>query len=370
MRLDAAGNVKTEPTEPAWAIAEQMVNPPEKVLVRKPGSFDRLEFVPMEIPKAKPGQVVVATVAAGVNYADVCVRWGVYESAKKYVGWPITPGFEFSGRVLSLGEGVTGFAVGDEVFGVTRFSAYASYIAADADLLWKRPAELSLAQAAAFPAVFLTAYHGLLQSVYIRRGMKVLIHSAAGGVGSALVQLCNIHGMDVTGVVGSSHKVDFVRGLGAKHVIDKSSGDLWEECERAEPGGYHLVFDANGPETLQGSYDHLAPTGKLVCYGFHTMLPKESGRIDYWKALIGICRMPRFNPLNMTNANKSVIAFNLSFLFDRKELLAEAMPELLGWLADGRLRPPRVEEFFYRDVGLAHRAIQSGRTQGKLVLMF
>jgi len=340
----------------------------QRIIVRKPGSFDRLEIETFEPKNPGPGEVLVKTHAAGVNYADVCVRWGVYASAKEYVGWPITPGFEFSGTILKMGPGTEGFQPGDQVFGVTRFSAYASHITARADLLWKNPATLTMEQAAGFPAVFLTAYHGLLQNVYTRPGMKVLIHSAAGGVGSALVQLAKIQNMEVTGVVGSSHKVEYVKALKADHVIDKSRQNLWAECERIAPQGFDLIFDANGPETLKDSYQHLRPTGKLICYGFHTLLPKESGRIQYFKALKGLWRMPRFNPLNMTNENKSLIAFNLSFLFDRQELLNEAMPPLLAWLQEGKLQAPRVDVFPFTQVAQAHQAIQSGRTVGKLVL--
>jgi hypothetical protein len=160
--------------------------------------------------------------------------------------------------------------------------------------------------------VHLTAYHGLLQNVVIRPGMKVLVHSAGGGVGSALVQLCKLHDLHVVGVVGATHKVDYVRQLGADAVIDKSTRSLWDEAERLCPGGYDLVFDANGPQTLAQSYAHLKPTGKLLVYGFHGLLPKQGGRISYLKAALGLLRMPRFNPLRMTAENKGVVAFNLS----------------------------------------------------------
>lgn len=339
-----------------------------KVVVRKAGGYEQLAIETHPDPEPGGGQVLVRTEAVGVNYADVCVRWGVYESARRYVGWPITPGFEFSGRVEKLGPGVRHLEVGDPVFGITRFGGYATHVCVDANLVWPLPDALDVEAAAGFLAVHLTAYHGLLQNVVIRPGMRVLVHSAGGGVGSALVQLCRLHGLVVTGVVGGSHKVEYVRRLGADAVIDKSRQPLWEEARRLSPGGYDLVFDANGPETLGQSYAHLRPTGKLMVYGFHTLLPKRGGRIRYVKAALGLLRMPRFNPLSMTGQNKGVVAFNLSFLFDRTDLLRPAVRDLVGWVAAGTIQPPRVRSFALSNVAEAHRALESGETVGKLVL--
>jgi NADPH:quinone reductase-like Zn-dependent oxidoreductase len=217
-------------------------------------------------------------------------------------------------------------------------------------------------------AVHLTAYYGLLQNVVIRPGMRVLVHSAGGGVGSALVELCKLHNLHVTGVVGRSHKVEYVRQLGADAVIDKSTQSLWDEAKRLCLDGYDLVFDANGPETLAQSYAHLKPTGKLLVYGFHTLLPKQGGRINYLKAAIGMLRMPRFNPLSMTSENKGVVAFNLSFLFARTDLLHAAVNDLSTWLEAGILQAPKVRSFALADVAQAHRALESGETTGKVVL--
>src|SRR5690606_30795686 len=120
--------------------------------------------------------------AAGVNYADCVVRMGLYESAKKYVGWPITPGFEFAGRVDALGEGTPGLAPGDEVFGVTRFGGYASSVVVPRHQVFRRPAVCSPDEAAAFPSVHLTAWYALFELAHPRPGSTLLVHSAAGGV--------------------------------------------------------------------------------------------------------------------------------------------------------------------------------------------
>jgi NADPH:quinone reductase-like Zn-dependent oxidoreductase len=319
-------------------------------------------------PEPGPGEVLVAVAAVGVNYADCMVRMGLYQSAKEYVGWPICPGFEAAGRVAAVGAGVTDLAVGERVFGVTRFGAYASHLVVPRHQLFPVPPRVSLEQAAAFPTIFLTAYYALFLLAHPRRGDTVLVHSAAGGVGGALVQLAKVAGCRVVGVVGGPHKVAVARGFGADEVIDKSSDELWPEARRHAPEGYDHVFDANGVATLRQSYRHLATPGKLVIYGFHTMLRRGHDRPSWSKLLLDWLRTPRFNPLSMVNRNRSVMGFNLSYLFAETELLAEVMSELLGWLEGGEIEPPPLERYPFSEVAEAHRAIESGRTVGKLVL--
>jgi NADPH:quinone reductase-like Zn-dependent oxidoreductase len=339
-----------------------------KVVIHKAGGYEQLNLETRPVPKPGGRQVLIRTQAVGVNYADICVRWGVYESARRFVGWPITPGFEYAGQVEEVGRDVEHLKSGDAVFGVTLFNGYSTHVCAPADLVWPKPPALGFEAAAGFLAAHLTAYHGLLQNVVIRPGMRALVHSAAGGVGSALVQLCKLHGLQVIGVVGASHKVAYVRRLGADAVIDKSTHALWAEAERLCPDGYDLVFDANGPETLAQSYAHLRPMGKLLVYGFHTLLPKQGGRIDYLKAALGLLKLPRFNPLRMTTENRGVVAFNLSFLFGRTDLLQTAVSDLTAWVEAGSIRAPQVRSYALADVAQAHRALESGETTGKLVL--
>jgi NADPH:quinone reductase-like Zn-dependent oxidoreductase len=343
----------------------------KKIVIHSPGNYEHLkiETHPDLLPLS--GEVVVETRAAGVNYADVCVRWGVYESAKKFVGWPITPGFEFSGTVKRIGSNVTRFKVGDRVFGVSFFNAYASEIRAKEKHLFVIPDGFSFEEAAGFPAVFMTAYHPLFQLVRLPEGAKVLIHSAAGGVGSAAVQLCRAYGFESVGIVGASHKVEYVKALGADQVIDKSCEDWFLRARERVPQGFDAVMDANGPSTLRESYQILRPTGKLVAYGSHNLLPQSaSGRMNYLKAAWGLLRMPKFDPLRLLTDNKSVIGFNLSFLFDRDDLVKEGMDTLLGLVKAKKIHAPKVTVFPFEQVGKAHQLIESGQSTGKLVLTF
>jgi NADPH:quinone reductase-like Zn-dependent oxidoreductase len=342
------------------------------VVIHRPGGYDRLQIQSGPDPVARPGEVVVRTHAVGVNYADCLVRWGVYASARQMVGWPVTPGFEFAGEVAEAPTSDR-FAPGDPVFGVRLFGSYSSHVLVPEDHVFPIPPTWSMEEAAAFPVAYLTAHHALYVASRIRQEMTVLVHSAAGGVGSALVRLAALAGARVVGVVGAPHKVEIAHALGADATIDKSTQPLWATAERLAPSGYDIILDANGPETLKASYEHLAPLGTLVVYGFHTLLPRSRadarGRLSKLRLLPGWLRTPRFSPLRMTRENRTVAAFNLSFVGDRTDLLREAMEGLTRWIDAGALAPPEVTCFPFERVAEAHRALESGRTTGKLVLV-
>ena len=342
----------------------------EKVVIERPGGYRRLQIMEASDPTPQCGEVLIEIFAAGVNFADIFIRLGLYKSAKEFVGWPITPGFEFSGRVLKCGEEVTDLKAGDRVFGLTRFGAYATHLCVPREQVFLIPEDSKFTSDhwAAFPAVFLTAYHGLFQNFVLRPGMKILVHSAAGGVGGALLQLGKIAECRMTGVVGAIHKVVTAIDYGADQVIDKSREDLWCQARELCPDGFDIVFDANGPETLKQSYRHLAPAGKLVAYGFHSMLSTYRGVPNYLKLLWQYFRVPRWSPLIMTQENKSLIAFNLSFLFHRRDLFQEAMQDLLTWVEEGKIKAPVVQSYPFEKVADAHRALESGTTVGKLIL--
>jgi NADPH:quinone reductase-like Zn-dependent oxidoreductase len=341
----------------------------KKIVIHKPGSYEQLRIEEVPDPKPGPDEVVIDVRAIGINYADVIVRMGLYSSAREYVGWPITPGFEVSGVVEQCGDRVEAFKPGDDVVAVSLFDGYATKLCVKHVYAFPKPAALSYAQAASLPAVFMTAWFALKELAHPRPGAKVLVHSAAGGVGSSLVQLAKLMGCEVVGVVGASHKVEVAKGVGADFVIDKSRQDLWREATKRVPQGYDVICDANGVASLGESYKHLRRAGKLVVYGFHTMMPKKGGRPNWPKLVLDWLRMPRFNPLGLTNDSKSVLAFNLSYLFDRTDLLEEFVSDLRQWIEKGVIQPPPVKEYPFEDVARAHADIESGMTVGKLVLI-
>ena len=337
-----------------------------RIVVRRPGGHAALELVEERDPEPGPGQVRVRVAAAGVNYADVIVREGWYEAAKgKY---PLTPGFEFAGVVDALGPGASGFSPGDRVLGFTRFGGYASVQLVEPARLRRLPAAWTFAEGAGVPAVHFTAYHALTGVAKCVPGETVLVHSAAGGVGLALLQQARLCGLRAIGVVGSASKAAAAAAAGAAAVVVRGPR-LWEDVDAAAPGGFDAIFDANGMTTPRPGFARLRAGGRLVIYGFAEMFPR--GRRPTLAGLaLSWLRVPRFSPLEMTATNRSVMGFNVVFLTERAELARDGFDAIAGWMADGRLPRTTVTEFPVERAADAHRALESGTTVGKLVLTF
>ncbi|MCA9646120.1 MAG: zinc-binding dehydrogenase [Myxococcales bacterium] len=338
-----------------------------RVVIQRPGGYDQLRLERGDPPSPSTDERLLQSLAVGVNYADCVVRMGLYASARKYVGWPITPGFE-----------LVGFEPGDPLrtprLALTRFNAYASHAAIDQRLIFPLPRGYSVEEAAGFPTTALTAWYALRRLCAVESGMRVLVHSAAGGVGLRLLQMCRILGAEAVGLVGAPHKAHTVEACDAR-VIVKGRRPWWQAARELTPRGYDIVLDATGAETLRHSYDLLAPMGRLVIYGFHSMLPKSAsgaGSAFAPTALLRLARTyistPRFNPLALTGDNKSVLGFNLSYLFDEVPLAQRGMQELLAWASLGKLPPLPTEVFPFAEVAAAHARLESGQTTGKLVL--
>lgn len=313
-----------------------------RVIVSEPGGHEALELVESASARRDPSKTRVFVKACGVNYADCIVRMGHYEAARKL--YPITPGFEFAGETES----------GRKVFGITRFGGYASEIDVHEDQLWDLPGGWSFEQGAAFPAVHMTAWWGLHETARVRKGERILVHSAAGGAGSAFVILGRLAGCHVTGVVGSPEKM-------AKCPADRLllRSQLWPEGET-----WDAIFDANGG-TLKEGYERLAAGGRLVAYGFADLLPRGKDRLSWLHAAKGWLKLPRFNPLHMTGRNRGVLGFNVVYMFDKLAAARAAMAQMLRDCPP----PAQVTAYPMKDVARAHADLESGKTTGKLVLL-
>ena len=336
----------------------------KSVVVRRPGGHEALELVEAPDPSCGPGQVRVRVRAAGINYADTIVREGWYEAARgKY---PITPGFEFAGVVDQ--SNAPAFKAGDWVFGFTRFGGYSSVQVVDPGHLRPIPSGWSFEDCAGVPAVHFTAYHALHQVAHVAAGEMILVHSAAGGVGTALLQQAKILGCRTVAVVGSARKAEVARSFGAEVVVTRGPL-LWKEIDLAAPSGFDAIFDANGVTTPRPGFERLKLGGRLVIYGFAEMFPR-GGRPSKLSLAWNWLKVPRFSPLEMTAANRAVLGFNVVFLTGRAELAKDGFDAILGWMRDGRLKKAPVSAFPVERAADAHRALETGDTVGKLVLTF
>ena len=334
---------------------------PRRVRVHRPGGYHRLRLERFAAPVPGPGQIRVRTAASGVNFADALVRMGVYAPARRYVGWPITPGFEVAGTVDAVGAGLDAPAwQGREVVALTRFDGYAEAVVVDADLARPLPAGWSMAAGAAVAVNALTARHALALAD-APAGAAVLVHSAAGGVGHWLVQLARAAGLAVTGTVGRGAKVGPVMALGAARCLVRDGGD-----DRADTTAYRAIFDAQGPASWRRSYRRLAPTGRLVVYGAHGLTGGGGFRVlrGGWQYLT----RPRFDPLALCADNRGVLGFNLAYLFDRRAQMRAELDAVVALVEAGTVRLPPITALPLDQVAEAHRRLESGATIGKLVL--
>lgn len=334
--------------------------------MERPGGYGVFRFDDTPIEDPLPGEVQVDVRACGINFADISVRLGLYAAAKG--SYPLCPGLEFAGVVLRAGDEVSNFKPGDRVFGACHFGGYTTTINSRPELLWNLPDTWDFTRGAAFPVAYLTAYYALHHVGHLKSSDRVLVHSAAGGVGTALIHLLRKNGNTAVGVVGHSEKSAAVKEAGATTVIDKSTQSLWREVEKSGPNGYDIVLDANGASTLKESYRHLSQAGRLLVYGFASMF-STTGRKNYLKLIWYYLKTPKFSPFELTGANKTVSGFNLIYLFERVDLFRNIMDALLRSDADGLIPPMPITPFHFEDVVKAHQTIESGKSVGKLVLV-
>lgn len=336
---------------------------PEVVITRY-GGPEVLQVRERVVPEPGPGEVRVAVRAAGINFAEVFCRLGLYKLAPSP---PFVPGFEYAGEVVDAGVG-SPFRAGDRVLGVSRFGAYAGGLCVPAERLRLLPQGWSFEEAAGLPAAALTAAWGLFELGRLRPGERVLVHSAAGGVGSTAVQLAQARGAYVVGTVGSPAKLAVLESLGVDLPLVRGKG-AWASEVRANVGEVDVVFDALGGPELRRGYDLLGTDGRLVSYGLGGMTP--SGRRPNWLKLAWQwARQPRFSVMGLIGETRSVAGFNVLRLWDRLDLLGPHFDDCLALAARGALRPRLGEAAPYERAGELHARLQAGGTTGKLVLQF
>ncbi|TWS20127.1 NADPH:quinone oxidoreductase family protein [Tsukamurella asaccharolytica] len=222
----------------------------------------------LPVPEPSPGQVVVRTLATAANFPDVLLCRGLYQVKPDL---PFTPGVELCGEVVALGEGVEGFTVGQRVLGASALphGGFAEYAALTAAQAFPAPASLDDAQASSLFIGYQTGWFGLHRRAHLQAGETLLVHAAAGGVGSAAVQLGKAAGARVIGVVGGPEKAEVARALGADVVIDRHTQDFVEVVKAETDGrGADVIYDPVGGETYQRSTKCIAFEGRILIIGF------------------------------------------------------------------------------------------------------
>ena len=338
-------------------------------MITKHGDPDVLEVQERPEPEVKAGEVRIAVKAAGINFADLMARSGVYPDAPKP---PSVVGYEVAGQVESVGEGVEGYAVGDRVVAGTRFGGYAELVSVPVKgQVLKLPGSLSFEQGAAIPVNYSTAYAGFVLMGGLRKGDRALIHAAAGGVGIAATQVAKDVGAEIFGTA-SAAKHGAIRAQGVDHPIDYRSTDFAEEVMRITKGeGVDVVMDAVGPSSFKRSYSVLRQGGRLIMFGLSEVQTGE--KRDLPAVVKGLVRMPLatfpwWKSLSVMNENKGIFGLNMLSWWDR-EGLDRALEPLTAGIESGAYVPVVAEAFPFDEAPAAHRYIGEGKNVGKVVLV-
>ena len=322
-------------------------------------------FEMREGPEPRPGvgEVRVRVRAAGINFADVLARLGLYPDAPKP---PLVVGYEVAGHIDAIGDEVTGFSEGERVVALTRFGGYSDVVVAPAAQCFHFPDRLSDSEAAAVPVTYLTAAIALYRMAALSPGETVLVHNAGGGVGIAATQLARLRRATVIGTA-SAMKHDALRSFGVDYAIDYRHADVAAEVRRITRGrGVDVVLDPIGGPSFTESYRLLAPLGRLIIFGLSAAAPGE--KRSWYKAIRAWAATPRFDPLSMINRNRGVFGLHVGHLWDQRSQLAPLMDMLMTELGAERLRPVVARSFPLEHAAEAHRYIQSRANIGKVVL--
>ncbi|MEP6917192.1 MAG: medium chain dehydrogenase/reductase family protein [Acidobacteriota bacterium] len=334
-----------------------------QVIIPRYGGPEVFEVRERPDPTPGDGEIRIRVRAAGVNFADVLARLGLYPDAPKP---PMVLGYETAGHIDAVGRAVVGFAEGDRVVGLTRFGGYADAVVIPASQAFRIPDDLSDAEAAAVPVNYLTASLALYRMAALAPGETVLVHNAGGGVGVAATQLARLRRATVIGTA-SAFKHDALRSFGVDHAIDYRHANVADEVMKLTRGrGVDVILDPIGGRSFTASYRMLAPLGRLIIFGLSTAAPGE--RRNMFRAFQAWVSTPRFNPMSLINRNRGVFGLQIGHLWDEHRQLAPLMEMLLAELRAGRLTPVVAKTFPLDRAGDAHHFIQSRQNIGKVVL--
>ena len=327
------------------------------VVITKHGGPAVLQVQEQPDPSLGAGQVRIQVAAAGINFADVMARMGLYADAPKT---PCVVGYEVSGTVLEVADGVDGLTPGQRVFAGTQFGGYASQVVVPACDVVALPEDLSFEQGAAIPVNYGTAWAALIGYGSLLPGERVLVHSAGGGVGIAATQIAKRAGAEVYGTA-SPGKHARILELGVDYPLDYTESG-WE---RGLPK-FDVILDAVGGKSFRQSYSMLRAGGRLVAFGASSVVSGE--RKNVVTALRAVARMPRFNMIKQMSESKAVIGLNMLSLWKDRGTLEPWIGPLDALLADGTVKPVVAGDFSFEQAGAAQTMIVERRNVGKVVL--
>lgn len=332
------------------------------IYIVKYGDADEA-FEVRETPKPlpKPGEVLVKVEGFGLNFADVMARKGMYEDAPPI---PSLIGYDVVGRVERVGANITHLFEGDRVTALTRFGGYAEYALTDGRAAAKISDTMSIPVGTALTTQFCTAYYCAAEAVNLFEGDRVLIHSAAGGVGTALMQYAKYKKCEIFATTGSSAKVEMLKQMGADHVIDTSKVQFDDYIDDTTKGdGVDVIFDAVGADFIRRGISALSPGGRIVCYGAAQM----TDATNIFSKLVKGIQFGIYHPAVFMMASKSLIGVNMLKIADGKPMvLKRCLENVVRLVEEGVFKPQEGKLFKADDIAEAHKYLESRKSTGKV----
>ena len=330
------------------------------VQIRRFGDPAVIEVVDAPLPAAGPGEVRVRVLASSIEYTDVTIRRHVYAQTAA-LRPPFVLGYDVVGEIDQLGDGVSGFQLGDRVADMTVVGSNAGYRTLRASDLTRVPTAVDAAEAAVLILSWTTAYQLLHRTAQVQRGQRVLVQGAAGALGRALLVLGRMAGLEVWGTGRSAHAM-LIRELGGTPIDYQR-----EDFTRVLPGGFDFVFDGVGEGNYRRSFAALKPGGLLCAYGYSASVQTPRGlpatlawiaRVYLWRRL-----------LSWLPGGKRVRLFSINLMRARHPAwFKQDLERLFSLLAAGIIRPRIAERISFDEVAEAHRRLEAGRLDGRLVL--
>jgi len=314
-------------------------------------------------PPVAAGEVRIVVEAFGLNFADVMARLGLYPSAPAL---PCVLGYDVVGRIEAVGAGVEEARIGQRVTALTRFGGYAEVAVTDAHGAVEIPDEMDTGVALALATQAATAYYMAEEMLRLHPGDHVLVHAAAGGVGTCLVQLAKHRGCVVYGTAGSSAKLNYLLEQGVDHPINYRQQDF-AKAIRAKVGkrGLDVVFDPMGGKSIRQGMKLLGPTGRMLAFGGSSFIPRPSR----WGKLINFLNYGVYHPLQLLGSSKGLIGVNMLAVGDhRPEVLHRVMNQTVRLAGQGVLRPTVGGIYQLDQFHEAHEALENRQTMGKVMI--
>ena len=337
---------------------------PYCVAITKAGSPSVLKIIDIEMPIPKEGELCIEVHYAGINFADTLMRLGLYKPRPPF---PFTPGYEVSGIIKSLGEGVTGFEVGQRVVAAMQTGGQCSHVCVKSSRVIPLPDEISLESAAAMPVIYLTAHHMLHYLGNLKPNQSVLIHGGGGGVGTAALQLCKWAGVEKVWATASKSKAEIIKSFGGI-PIDRHNEDFVEIIKRETNGkGVDHILDPIGGDNLRKSLSVLAEGGKLYSYGMSAAAPSSKRSII--KAFFAWRKTPKIDPLKLMMKNRSIFGVHMGTWKDESAMVIQ-LERILQGIKEGALEPVIDSIYPAEDVAKAHQHIHDAKNIGKVLLQF